>query len=301
MYNQLLDTFLAVVDCKSLSKAAAKLFITPAAVMKQMNALESHLGMKLIKRSNQGIVLTAAGESIYKDSKKIMRESQRAIERAKAAQDKAAKIIRIGSSMLHPCHQFLTLWNEKAANPEEFKIKIVSYTDDQILSVTSSLGKDIDFLVGTIESSLLQNAPCFYELWKCNLCVAIPKTNALVKKESLEFRDLYGQHIMTVKTGSSPLLDDMREMLKLTHPQIIMEDSSYFYDMDTFNYCEENGVLLLTQDRWHNIHPSLKTVPVQWNFSLPYGLLYAEDISPEAQRFLKQVQELKFEDSSQPA
>ena len=185
MYNQLLDTFLAVVDCKSLSKAAAKLFITPAAVMKQMNALESHLGMKLIKRSNQGIVLTAAGESIYKDSKKIMRESQRAIERAKAAQDKAAKIIRIGSSMLHPCHQFLTLWNEKAANPEEFKIKIVSYTDDQILSVTSSLGKDIDFLVGTIESSLLQNAPCFYEHWKCNLCVAIPNTNALVKKESM--------------------------------------------------------------------------------------------------------------------
>ena len=87
MYSQLLDTFLSVVDCKSLSKAAAKLFITPAAVMKQMNALESHLGMKLIKRSNQGIVLTAAGESIYKVSKKIMRESQRAIERAKAAQE----------------------------------------------------------------------------------------------------------------------------------------------------------------------------------------------------------------------
>lgn len=85
MYNPQLDTFLVVADCKSLSKAAAKLFITPAAVMKQMNALECHIGMKLIKRSNQGIMLTTAGESIYKDTKKIMRESQRAIERAKAA------------------------------------------------------------------------------------------------------------------------------------------------------------------------------------------------------------------------
>lgn len=108
MYNQVLDTFLAVADCKSLSKAAEKLFITPAAVMKQMNTLEDHLGLKLIKRSNHGVVLTAAGEFIYKDSKKIMRESQRAVERAKTAQDKAAKIIRVGSSLLYPCHQFLT-------------------------------------------------------------------------------------------------------------------------------------------------------------------------------------------------
>lgn len=298
MYNQLLDTFLAVADCKSLSKAAAKLFITPAAVMKQMNALEDHLGLILVERSNQGITLTAAGESIYKDSQKIMRESRRAIDRAKAAQDKTAKIIRIGSSLLHPCHQFLTFWNERATNPEEFKIKIVSYADNQILSVASSLGKDLDFLVGTLESSSLINAPCFYALWRCSLCIAIPKTNPLVSKSSLELCDLYGQHILTVKAGNSVLLDNMREILKMTHPQIIMEDSGYFYDMDTFNYCEENGVLLLTQDRWHNIHPSLKTVPVQWNFSLPYGLLYSEDISPEAQRFLDQVREMKVEDES---
>ena len=33
--------------------------------------------------------------------------------------------------------------------------------------------------------------------------------------------------------------------------------------MDTFNYCGERGVLLLTQERWHNIHPSLKTAPSQ--------------------------------------
>jgi len=301
VYNQLLDTFLAVAECKSLSKAAEKRFITPAAVMKQMNALEDHLGLKLIKRSNQGVVLTAAGESIYKDSKKIMRESQRAIERAKAAQDKAAKTIRIGSSMLHPCHQFLNVWNEKATNPEEFKIKIVSYTDDQILAAASSLGKDLDFMVGTLESSFLPNTPCFYELWKCNLCIAIPKTNPLFSKQSLALRDLYGQHILTVKAGNSALLDNMREMLKLTHPQIIMEDSDYFYNMDTFNYCEENGVLLLSQNRWHNIHPSLKTVPVNWNFSLPYGLLYAEDMSPEAKRFLEQVREIEIEGVSPPA
>ena len=49
MYNPLLDTFLAVIDCGSFTKAAEKLFISPTAVMKQMNSLEEHLNLKLIE------------------------------------------------------------------------------------------------------------------------------------------------------------------------------------------------------------------------------------------------------------
>ena len=55
MYNPLLNTFLIVADCRSLNQAAAKLYVTPAAVMKQMNALEDHLGLKLIRRSSQDV------------------------------------------------------------------------------------------------------------------------------------------------------------------------------------------------------------------------------------------------------
>ena len=54
MYNPLLDTFLAVIDCGSFTKAAEKLFISPTAVMKQMNSLEEHLNLKLIERTPAG-------------------------------------------------------------------------------------------------------------------------------------------------------------------------------------------------------------------------------------------------------
>lgn len=47
MYNPQLDTFVAVAEQGSFSKAAEKLYITPTAVMKQINALESHLGFAL--------------------------------------------------------------------------------------------------------------------------------------------------------------------------------------------------------------------------------------------------------------
>ena len=72
MLSQQLQVFLQVVDCGSFSKAAKQLFVTPASVMKHMNTLESRLGVTLLKRSNQGIELTAAGKSLYKDGRSCL-------------------------------------------------------------------------------------------------------------------------------------------------------------------------------------------------------------------------------------
>lgn len=54
--------------------------------------------------------------------------------------------------------------------------------------------------------------------------------------------------------------------MQMFYPQIILEDVGYFYDLDTFNRCEEEGCLLLTLDAWDIIHPSLITLPVDWSY-----------------------------------
>lgn len=69
MYNSLLTAFVTVADCGSFTKAAEILYISPTAVMKQINSLENHLDLKLTKRTPSGIRLTPAGEVIYKDAK----------------------------------------------------------------------------------------------------------------------------------------------------------------------------------------------------------------------------------------
>ena len=61
MFSQPFLVFLQVAESGSFSKAAARLLVTPASVMKHMNTLEGRLGLTLVRRSNQGIELTAAG------------------------------------------------------------------------------------------------------------------------------------------------------------------------------------------------------------------------------------------------
>ena len=50
----------------SFNKAAEDLYISPPAVIKQINAVESELEVSLFIRTHRGLVLTDAGKSFYK-------------------------------------------------------------------------------------------------------------------------------------------------------------------------------------------------------------------------------------------
>ena len=65
MFNHLLTVFVCAADCGSFNKAAEKLYLSAPSVMKQVNALEKQLDMKLFQRTNQGLHLTPAGQVIY--------------------------------------------------------------------------------------------------------------------------------------------------------------------------------------------------------------------------------------------
>ena len=82
-------------------------------------------------------------------------------------------------------------------------------------------------------------------------------------------------------------LDHFQDVIQLTHPQIIIQEADYYYDVDTFNACEQNGTLLLTLDAWAEVHPSLVTLPVDWDYTVPYGILYAKEPTDEITRFLQ--------------
>lgn len=93
MYNRQLDTFIKVADCGSFSKAAEELYISSPALIKQINLLEDNLGFSLFERNHRGIKLTAAGESLYRDAKYIIKYSKDSLIRAAKAADKSGSVI----------------------------------------------------------------------------------------------------------------------------------------------------------------------------------------------------------------
>ena len=64
-----------------------------------------------------------------------------------------------------------------------------------------------------------------------------------------------------------------------------------YYDLETFNKAETNGILLITLNCWKDLHPSLVTLPLDTKYTIPYGILYSKNPKKEVIEFLKLIKE----------
>lgn len=68
-----LKAFAAVIDCKSLTKAASRLFLTQSAISRRIQQLEEALGGTLLDRTQRPPSCTALGQRVYEQSLPILR------------------------------------------------------------------------------------------------------------------------------------------------------------------------------------------------------------------------------------
>ncbi|MGN1458247.1 MAG: LysR family transcriptional regulator [Acutalibacteraceae bacterium] len=289
MYNPMLDTFIAVVEYGSFNKAAEHLYISPTAVMKQMNSLENHLNLKLIERTPSGIKLTSAGKIIYNDAKFMIDYSKKSIASAVAAEQKYNTTFCVGTSLLNPAKPFMDLWYRVNKYFPDYKLHLVPFEDNHegILSEIEKLGEKFDFLIGVCDSKAWLSRCNFLPLGRYKKMIAVSREHRLAQKSRINLEDLYGETLMMVKQGDSGVNDFLRNDLKMHHPQIKIEDTPQFYDLSVFNRCAETGKVLLTIECWQDVHPGLVSIPVNWDYSIPYGLLYSFNAPDDVLEFVK--------------
>lgn len=293
MYNYLLDTFICVAESGSFSRAAERLFMSPTAVMKQINSLEKQLGVQLFERNTSGIKMTSAGNVILRDARFLISFSKKSIAEAKLAAKSAENIFCIGSSLLNPAKPFFDLWYKLNSSFPDFKLNMVPFEDncDGILSEISALGEKFDFLIGVCDSKMWLDRCNMLELGHYRKMIAVPYEHRLAGRSSVDIVDLYGETLMMVKRGDSELNDFLRNEIEKYHPKIKIENTQLFYDLSVFNRCVETGNVLLTIECWRDVHPGLVTIPVNWDYIIPYGLLYSLEPSENVSRFIEAAKE----------
>ena len=291
MYNPQLDTFLTAADASSFSKAAEQMFITPTAVIKQINLLEDALGVKLFERTHRGLTLTKAGVSLYKDAKYIIQYCKDSVSRAKNAMQGDTDIVRIGTSPMTPAQALMELWPAIHEQCPEIKFQMVPFENspENAKEILANLGRDIDVVAGVFDETMLNLRRCAgFEMSREPLCVAVSIYHPLAAKTKLAVQDLYGENLLMMHRNWSNYVDELRDELWQEHPQVNIVDFD-LYRMDVFNRCENGSDLLLVVPPWANVHPLLKVIPVEWDYSMPYGLLHAPEPSRTVKKFLKAV------------
>ncbi len=292
MFMEELETFVKVVECGSFTKAAQALFVTAASVMKQMNDLERQIGAPLLERSNRGVRLTAAGRSLHRDAVPFLEEKAAMLGRARAAASVPSATVRIGiSALTQPSGPLQDLWSRLGRSNPEFRLQLVSFEEEgsSLRRILESMGPQgpFDCLVSVFASRSHLGTLAFLPLGSYPIQCAVPLAHPLANKQRLSVSDLEEERLMLVRAGNSPYLDEVRAFLEREHPTVELVDTGIFYDIGDFNTAERQGMLLLTTEAWRNVHPGLATIPIDWDFTVPYGIVYPNDAPSETLRFVE--------------
>ena len=296
MYDRHLDTFVQVADSGSFLKASEKLYISANAVTKQINLLENDLGVRLFQRSTQGLALTEAGQFIYAEAKKLIRHSRSVLQKAKELENKQEYVIHVGVSLMNPANILLEQWHKASALYPNYRLEIVPFEDtvSAFQDVLDSLGSKVDLLSCPYETSYWGNRYNSFHLLDLPLCVSCSMNHPLATKQKLSLEDLHGETLLVGRKGFSAYIDRAWDYIVKHHPQIDLKEMAVT-DLPTFNHVVSSGNLILSAECWKGVHPLLATIPVDWEFTVPYGLIYAKDPPNEVLQFIMAVGQTNIE------
>lgn len=282
------------MEAGSFNKAAERLYISPPAVIKQINLLEENLDIRLFIRTHRGLQMTEAGKSLYQDAKYIIQYCKDSVTRARNAMQESEEIIRIGTSMMTPAQILVDLWPRLQEYCPDIKFRLVPFenTPENAREILGNLGQNIDVVAGIFDETMLQLRRCAgLEISRESICCAVSIHHRLAVKERLTVNDLHGETLMLMRRNWSHYVDMLRDDLRENHPEISIEDFD-FYDVTAFNKCENNNCVLMAIENWKYVHPLLKILPVDWGYTIPFGLLHSPEPSPMVSRFLKAVEKV---------
>lgn len=180
--------FASIVEQGSLNRAARAMNISQPAMTASMDRLEKELGVKLLERGPQGIVLTAKGEALYCHARLIREEVELARRDMEDAGAEGANMIRIGalpSLAGGVMPQALSHWQEEYPDT---KLQVVEHAQFDLL--TNLIRRELDLVIGYTKVFDMLEGLRQQVLFRDVLCVLVRPEHPLSDGRRLGWNDL---------------------------------------------------------------------------------------------------------------
>ena len=287
MFDGRLETFIKVAECGSFTKAADDLYITPTAVMKQINALEKELEVTLFDRSNHGLRITKAGEAFLQDARHILEYDTRGEQKSREIQEgETRRSIRIGTSVMTPAKFILDVWSQIQSRMPTLKIELIPFENNPVNSVEilRNLGQHIDVVAGLYDDNFLQERRCLAaHMYDKRILLAVPVSHALSAESLITPEKLKNRKVLFIRRGWNIYVDNLRD--KLEASGVRTEDFEMF-NISAYNRAVTENKPIITVEGWEDVHPLLKLIPVDWEDSIPFGVFYSPTPTKLVKRFV---------------
>jgi len=167
-----LRIFKAVVDCGSVTKAAAQVHRVQSNLTARIQHLESDLGRKLFDRCGRRMLLTAEGRALYASADRLLVLADEI--RREMAEERVAGVVRIGSMESTTATRLpavLACFHQRHA---QAKVDLSTGTSRDLIERVARGDIDIAFVAGEVRGESLAAVAAFRE----ELVLVLPRAGA---------------------------------------------------------------------------------------------------------------------------
>ena len=204
-----LESFALIIESRSFSQAAKKLFLTQPTISSHISLLEKELNTQLLIRTTKDVHPTEEGKKLYTYAKQILNIQNRIFQEFNVTSEES-NLLTLGASTI-PEQYILPEVLPKYIKRNKSELKI--FQGDSIKIIDKIINKEVEVgLVGTeIESSSLIFEPFF----KDKLVVITPVNDKYkkMKEEGFRVNDLLKEPIIMREEGSGTR-KEIKEFLK---------------------------------------------------------------------------------------
>lgn len=188
MNSKQIEIFLMAARCRSFSEAASRLFLSPAAICRNIASLESELGLTLFAHENNRIALTEAGKIFLSGMDTITALYGETLQQALDADKGVGGVLSIGvldGQMLDPITQAGLVSFEKS-HPD-IRLELKRYSHGDLLTKLDTGELDVVF---TVEPGV-RNKKNIGTRAVCQLetKIVLPQKHRLARKSGLWLKD----------------------------------------------------------------------------------------------------------------
>ncbi|KLU62222.1 HTH-type transcriptional regulator CysL [Peptococcaceae bacterium CEB3] len=194
----LLKLFTQVVEEQSFTSTARHLGVSQPAVSNQMRALEDKLGVKLLLRRGKALVLTAEGEIVLRQARRILDDWDELMEQIGTANPEFAGLVRLGASQIPGEYLLPALLADFQHEFAKVQLKLV--VGDSLEMANKVAEREVDFAVvgSTFDSEKLAS-----EFWQWDeLMLVLPERHPLAGQREIRLSDLLPYPMIVREEGS---------------------------------------------------------------------------------------------------
>lgn len=280
MYDPHLDTFLIVANTGSFSGAADYLFITPSAVIQQINTLEAKLKVPLFYRSNKGVTLTKQGTYLKSECVDYIKKGKTIQEQLRSMPDGELSLV-LGTSLWEKCRLFYDFWVQFSQGQEQYSVQM------RTIDTRFPIPSEVDFVEALSTNSSWHSAWDYYELCQVPYGLAMAKDHPLYKKPSLCYDDLRDYTVILQRPEESwKNLDCVKEDLSKNGVRI---QERLGFDSDVVWDASIKRNLIVMPLCLQDVIFDMRIAPMDWAHSVSYGLFYHSEQAGLPKLFLDYV------------